>query len=105
MFFVAQQVQVSGVPTWVAVLLAGLVPLAGAIGHKVGAFLVTTGKDFVEAKLKAAKHDELVPVVEALAHGVLEGSHEETLAHVQSKAVELGADEHPVIQRVLGGAA
>jgi hypothetical protein len=95
------QSQAPAVPAWLAVLLAALVPLAAALGKRLGMALVTNGKDFIEAKLKAAKHDELVPVVESLVHGLLDGAHDPSLDAAVERAAENGSIDHPVIQRVI----
>jgi hypothetical protein len=99
------QVSSSGVPIWLTVILAAFVPLAAAVGHKLGVALVTSGSDYVEAQLKARKHDELVPVVEAFKHALVEGAHDATLEHLQVKAVENGSIDHPAVQAALQGGA
>lgn len=83
--------------TLLAILIPSLIAAATTLGMKLGKFLATTGADFVEMRLKAAKHDELVPVVEALKHAVVEGSVEA----LHEKAVENGSIDHPHIQEVL----
>ena len=85
---------------WLHVLLGVLVPVATILGAKIGHWLVTSGVDLVELKLKAAKHDELVPVVEAMRKGLLEGSDQITQGAVLKHAEAADVDDHPAIAQI-----